>query len=34
MKYFKNLPNVFDITDNIHVVGYDSDGKDHDEMPF
>ena len=26
---FKDLPNVFGIADNILVVGYDSDGKDH-----
>ena len=29
---FKNLPNVFDIADDILVVGYDTDGKDHEEM--
>ena len=28
---FKDLPNVFDIVDDILVEGYDSDGKDHDE---
>ena len=28
---FKDLPNVFGILDGILVVGYDSDGKDHDE---
>ena len=27
-----NLPNVFGIADYILVVGYDRDGKDHDEM--
>ena len=27
---FKDLPNVFGITDDILVVGYDADGKDHD----
>ena len=27
---FKDLPNVFVITDDILVVGYDRDGKDHD----
>ena len=31
-KIFKDLPNVFGIVDNILVVGYDSDGKDHDKM--
>ena len=30
-KIFKDLPNLFGITDNILVVGYDRDGKDHDE---
>ena len=29
---FKNLPNVFGIADDILVVCYDSDGKDHDEV--
>ena len=29
---FKNLLNVFGIADDILVVSYDSDGKDHDEM--
>ena len=29
---FKNLPNLFGIAQNILVVGYDTDGKDHDEM--
>ena len=29
-KMFKNLPNVFHIADDILVVGYDSDGMDHD----
>ena len=28
---FKNLPNVFGITDDILVVGYDADGNDHDK---
>ena len=28
---FKDLPNVFGITDDILVVGYDGDGKDHDK---
>ena len=31
-KIFTNLSNVFSIADDILVVGYDSDGKDHDEM--
>ena len=29
-KIFKDLPNVFGITDDILVVGFDRDGKDHD----
>ena len=29
---FKDLPNVFGIADDILVVEYDIDGKDHDEM--
>ena len=29
---FKYLPNVFGIADDILVVGYDIDGKDHDEI--
>ena len=29
---FKNLLNVFGIADDILVVGYDSDVKDHDEI--
>ena len=28
---FKNLPNVFGIADDILLVDYDTDGKDHDE---
>ena len=28
---FKNLPNVFDIADDIVFGGYDIDGKGHDE---
>ena len=28
---FKNLPNVIGIADDILVLGYDTDGKDHDE---
>ena len=31
MKYFKDLPNVIGIKDYILVVGYDADGKDHDD---
>ena len=31
-KIFKVLPNVFDIVDDILVVGYDIDSKDYDEM--
>ena len=30
-KIFKDLPNVFGITDDIWVVGYGRDGKDHDD---
>ena len=26
---FKDLPNVFGIADDILIVGYDNDGKDH-----
>ena len=29
---FKDLSNVYGIEDDIPVVGYNSDGKDHDEM--
>ena len=29
-KIFKELPNVFGITDDILVVGYDNNGRDHD----
>ena len=29
---FKNVPNVFGIADDILVVGYDTDGKDHNEI--
>ena len=28
---FQDLPNVFGIADNILAVGYNSDGKDHDD---
>ena len=28
---FKDLPNVFGIADDILAVGYDDDGKDHDD---
>ena len=31
-KIFKDLPIVFGIADDTLVVGYDSNGKDHDEM--
>ena len=31
VKIFKDSPNVFGITDDILVVGYDRDGKDHDD---
>ena len=31
-RIFKDLPNVFHIADDILVVVYDSDGKDHDDM--
>ena len=27
---FKDLPNVFNIADDIFFLGYDVDGKDHD----
>ena len=30
-KIFKDLPNAFTIADDILVLGYDSDGKDHDD---
>ena len=30
-KIFKDLPNIFGITDDILVVGYDRDGKDHND---
>ena len=32
MTIFNDMPNVFGIADVILVVGYDTDGKDHDEM--
>ena len=32
LQNFQKSTNVFGITDDILVVGYDSDGKDHDEM--
>ena len=28
---FKDLPNVFDIADNIFAVGYDANGRDHNK---
>ena len=30
---FKELPNVHAITDDVLIVGYDSNGTDHDESP-
>ena len=30
-KIFNDMPNVFGIADGILVIGYDKDGKDHDE---
>ena len=27
---FKGLPNIFSIADDILIVGYEADGKDHD----
>ena len=30
-KIFKDLPNVSDIADDISIVGYNRDGKGHDE---
>ena len=32
-KIFKDLPSVFGIADDVLVVGCDSNGKDHDEIP-
>ena len=29
---FEELPNVFGITDDIVIVGYEADGKDHARM--
>ena len=29
---FNDIPNVFGITDDIIVIGYDDDGTDHDAM--
>ena len=29
---FKDLPHVFVIADNILIIGYDVDGRDHDNM--
>ena len=29
---FHDIPNVFDITYDILVVGYEDNGRDHDEM--
>ena len=33
MKYFKDLPTVFGIADDILVLCYESDGKKDDEIP-
>ena len=33
-KIFKDMPNVFGITDDILVIGYDKDGADHDEAVY
>ena len=30
---FKDLPKVFGIADDILIVGYDADGKEHNRMP-
>ena len=30
---FKDLKNVFDIADDIFIVGYDADDRDHDRTP-
>ena len=31
---FNDMPNVFGITDDILVTGYDKDGADHDEAVY
>ena len=31
---FNDMPNVFGIADDILVIGYASDGKDHDEVVY
>ena len=31
-EHFHDMPNVFGITNDILVVGYEDDGRDHDEM--
>ena len=31
-EFFNDMPNVFGIADDILVAGYDTDGKDHDDM--
>ena len=31
---FNHMPNVFGITDDILVIGYDEDGTDHDEAVY
>ena len=33
-KIFNDMPNVFGITDNILVIGYNEDGTDHDEAVY
>ena len=33
-KIFNDMPNVFDIADNILVIGYDKDGADHDKAVY
>ena len=33
-KIFNDIPNVFGITDDILVIGYDEDGTDHDEAVY
>ena len=33
-KFFNDMPNVFGITDDILVIGYNEDGKDHDEAMY
>ena len=33
-KIFNDMPNIFGIADDILVIGYDEDGKDHDEAVY